>query len=220
MESSKRRTIPLAAAALWLVAISAAFAILSLAMIGTSAARIVLAALAVAVLVYVAIGIGVIRAVVRSPGAVPPRTPEGRIMTRRFVYVVVAEVAAIMVANAILAIARHVDAIVPMDVLIVGIHFLPLARLFRVPRYYTMGALFCIVSLLVLALVPANTQIGSAAAWFALPALGLHSRGVGDCRVQSARSLAVHKRRSKEPTEAVGVVNLPIDSFAKQGLSA
>jgi hypothetical protein len=55
-------------------------------------ARIVLVGVAAAGIVYLAIGVGVIRAIVRSPGAVPPRTPEHRIIMRRFVWAVVAEV--------------------------------------------------------------------------------------------------------------------------------
>lgn len=172
MQASKRRTIPLAGAALWLIAISAAFTILSLAMIGTSQARIALVAVSVAAVAFLAIGVGVIRALVRSPGPVPPRAQEHRVMMRRFTFIVVGEVVAIMVANAICAVTQHVDAIVPVDVLIVGIHFLPLAWLFRVPRYYAMGALFTVVNILVLVLVPASKQIGAAAAWFVLPALG------------------------------------------------
>jgi len=164
--------IAMAGAALWLVAISAVFTILSLAMIGTSAARFALVGVAVAAVVYLAIGVGVIRAVLRSPGAIPPRTPEERVVMRRFVWVVIAEVVAIMVVNAVCAITQHLDPIVPLDVLIVGIHFLLLASIFKVPRYYTLGALFCIVSVLTLVLYPASAQVGAAAAWFVLPALG------------------------------------------------
>ena len=162
----------MAGAAIWLVAISAAFTILSLIMIGTAIARIVLAGVLIAVIAFIAIGVGVIRGILRSPGAAPPRTAEGRIMMRRFVPVVVAEVVAIMVVNSICAVTQHLELLVPLDLLIVGIHFLPLAWIFGVPRYYVTGGLFCLVIALTLGLIPAKMQIGAAAAWFVIPTFG------------------------------------------------
>jgi hypothetical protein len=172
MQPSKRRMLGLAGAAIWLVAISAGFTVLSLTMIGTSVARMVLAGVLLAAAAYIAGGIGVIRSIRRSPGAMPPRSADGRIMMGRFIPVVIAEVAAIMVVNGICAATQHLELLVPLDLLIVGIHFLPLAWIFGVPRYYLMGGLFCLVVILTLGLVPGQTQIGSAAAWFALPTFG------------------------------------------------
>ncbi len=172
MQASKKRMIGIAGAALWLVGISAAFTILSLVMIGTPAARFVLVGVIVAVLAYVAIGVGVIHAVVRIPSASAPRTPEERVVMRRFVWIVIAEVVAIMAVNGVCAATQHLEPLVPLDVLIVGIHFLPLASLFKVSRYYAMGGLFSLVSVLTLVLVPVSTQIGAAAAWFVIPTLG------------------------------------------------
>ena len=172
MRSSNARLLGIAGAALWLVAVSAGFTILSLVMIGSSAARFVLVGVVIAAMAYVVIGVGMIRTIRRIPAAISTRTPEERVILRRFVYVVIGEVVAIMVVNAVCAITQHLELLVPLDVLIVGIHFLPLASLFRVPRYYPMGGLFCLVSVLTLVLVPAHAQVGAAAAWFVLPALG------------------------------------------------
>jgi hypothetical protein len=162
----------MAGAALWLVAISAVFTALSLTMISTSLARLVLASVVIAAIAYIVTGAGVIRAILRSPGATPPRTAEDRIMLRRFVPVVAAEVIAIMVVNGICAVTQHLELITPLDLLIVGIHFLPLARIFRVPRYYWMGALFGLAPVLTLILVPLHTQVGAADAWFVIPTFG------------------------------------------------
>jgi len=123
------------------------------------------------VAVYLAGGVGVIRVALRLPGD-PPRTPEVRVMLRRFYLVVIAEVIAIMVVNGICAVTQHLELLVPLDLLIVGIHFLPLAWIFRVPRYYCMGGLFCLVIALTLGLIPAQMQIGAAAAWFVIPTFG------------------------------------------------
>ena len=162
----------MAVAALWLIAVSTAFTGVSLWMIGTSVARIVLIAVIVAVIAYLSIGVGVIRALRSSPGTIPPRTPEHRLMLRRYAYVVIGEVVAIMVGNTVCAVMQRVELIVPLDLLIVGIHFLPLAAIFRMPRYYTMGALFCVVSLGTVVLIPAQAQIGAAASWFVIPTFG------------------------------------------------
>ncbi|MBZ5634332.1 MAG: hypothetical protein LAO55_14520 [Acidobacteriia bacterium] len=172
MKSSKRRLLGMAGAAIWLVAISTAFTVLSLIMIGTAITRIVLAGVFIAVIAYITIGAAVIRTILRFPGAIPPRSEEERVAMRRFVPVVVAEVIAIMLVNVICGVTQHVELLVPLDLLIVGIHFLPLAWIFQVPRYYVMGGLFCLVILLTLVLVPAKAQVGAAASWFVIPTFG------------------------------------------------
>ena len=162
----------MAGAAIWLVAISAVFTTLSLTMIGTSVARLALASVVIASIAYLVMGVGVIHAILRSPGATPPRAAEDRIMLRRFIPVVVAEVIAIIVVNGICAVTQHLELITPLDLLIVGIHFLPLAWVFRVPRYYWMGALFCLAPVLTIVLVPVHAQVGAADAWFVVSTFG------------------------------------------------
>ena len=168
----RKRMLGMAGAAIWLVAISAAFTVLSLIMIGTATTRIVLAGVLIAVIAYIAIGVAVIRAIPRSHGAAPPRTAGARIMLRRFVLVVAAEVIAIMVVNGICVGARRLELTTPLDLMIIGIHFLPLAWIFRVPRYYWTGAFFCLPPLITLALVPVHAKVGAADAWFVIPAFG------------------------------------------------
>ena len=168
----KRRWIGLAAAALWFIAIGTIFTIVSLVMIGTSVTRFALAVVTIAAVVYLAIGVGVLRGVLRSHGVMTPRAAEREVMVRRFKWVVIGEVIAIMVVNGVCAVTQHLELIVPLDLLVVGIHFLPLASIFRVPRYHWTGWLFCAVSVLTLVLVPAKVQVGAAAGWFVLPTFG------------------------------------------------
>jgi hypothetical protein len=163
--------IGLVGAALWLVAIGTVFTIVSLALIGTSAARFALAGVSIATIIFLAVGVGVLRAVLRTPG-VAARTTEGQIMARRFKWVVIGEVAAIMIVNGIASAMQYFQLIAPLDILIVGIHFFPLASLFRVPRYYWMGGFFCAVTVLTLVLVPAHAQVGAAGAWLVWPTFG------------------------------------------------
>jgi hypothetical protein len=147
------------------------FAILSLAMIGTKVSAGALAMVGIVAAILVARAASVIRENLRLPGPVAPRTPGEKAMLRPFLVVVAAEVVAFAVVNPICAATQHVDLIVPLNVLIVGVHFLPLARIFRVSRYYWLGSLFCGAAVATL-LLPANMQIGEASARFVLPALG------------------------------------------------
>ncbi len=172
MRLSRRRITALSGAAVWLTVVGAAFAILSLAMIATPVSTGALVVLGIVAAVLIARAISIIRENLRLPGPIAPRTPEEKAMLRPFLVMVAAEVIAFAVVNPICVATQHLDLMVPLDVLIVGVHFLPLARIFRVPRYYWLGLLFCGVALAALLLVPASMQIGHAGARFVLPALG------------------------------------------------
>jgi hypothetical protein len=54
--------------------------------------------------------------------------------------------------------------------LVVGLHFFPLARLFRMPLYYFTGTALCVVSIATMILAPILDY--SEAVWFVLPGLG------------------------------------------------
>jgi len=172
MPASRRRIIGLAAAALWLTSAAAAFLTWSLWMIGTPAARQLLFVTTGVAAALIGIGVLVIRAVLRLPGTIPARTPEERAVFRSFGYVVGAEVVAFLLVNPACAFAGRPELIVPLDVAIVGVHFLPLAKIFRVPRYYPLGLLFCGVAMLTLLLFPEHAQTGHAIARYVVPALG------------------------------------------------
>ena len=146
--------------ALWLIAISAGFAVFALVMVHTTAATVTLAARIVVVAALCVTGIGNIRAVLNLPGQLPPRTPDEQRIRRQFTWVVVAEFVAIVVVNVIVGPTDHVILIPSLDLIIVGIHFLPLARLFRVRRYYPLGVLFCVIPVLVLFAVPESLRLG------------------------------------------------------------
>jgi hypothetical protein len=81
------------------------------------------------------------------------------------------EFAAFLVVNGICAATGHVDLIPALDVAIVGLHFLPLARIFRVPRYYPLGILFCLAGGVALLFSP-GVEFGHAEARYVIPSLG------------------------------------------------
>ncbi len=64
---------------------------------------------------------------------------------------------AAIICNAI----HRFDLFFPIMSIIVGVHFFPLAALFEVKAYYIVGALFCLLALIALFLVPENARIGS-----------------------------------------------------------
>ncbi|HUJ51733.1 MAG TPA: hypothetical protein VLW25_16105 [Bryobacteraceae bacterium] len=170
--SSSRRLMGLSGASLWLTTAAVAFWIPSLWLIGTRAAWLLLVAGGVIAIVLIAVSIAMIRAVLRLPGAAPPRTPEERALMQRFRWVTVAEVAAWALVSCVCIAIHHVALLVPLDVAILGLHFLPLARIFGNRRYYPLGVLICGVAILTLAIFREDAHIGRAIAWYVVPALG------------------------------------------------
>jgi len=133
--------------------------------------------LPLAALVAVSMGLAVvgfvaIRGAVRLPRPAEEDTSEVKRIRRGFWWMVGLEVAGFVVANTVLVETKHFRMIAAIDLMIVGLHFLQLARLFRVPRYYAMGVLFCAIPLLTLLLMPRGTQMGQAWGWFVAPPLG------------------------------------------------
>jgi hypothetical protein len=165
--------IGLCGAALWLMVVSLGFFLLSLWMVDTSKARNLFFVVAVAAVAPIAINILIIRSVLQLPNNTSgEQMAVRRSMHRRFLIVVGGEVAAFIIVNPVCAVMRHYEIIVPLDVLIVGIHFLPLAWIFQVPRYYLMGVLFCLVAALTLFVVPESMHFGRVRAWYVFPGLG------------------------------------------------
>jgi len=69
------------------------------------------------------------------------------------------EILLIALANILLSTFQVDRFIPPATALIVGIHFVPLARLFRVPMYYITGALLIMLALVALVALLLGLQI-------------------------------------------------------------
>ncbi|OIK12651.1 hypothetical protein [Bacillus sp. MUM 13] len=65
----------------------------------------------------------------------------------------------IATASAICSAANHLDLFVPVMALIVGAHFFPLARLFRVRIHYIAGTLLCLLAIVTLLILPVRITI-------------------------------------------------------------
>lgn len=170
--TGRPRSIGLAGGALWMIAISLVFVTWSLLAIGTPIATQVLIGTFVLLGALAAAGVVVIRAAMDLPVGNAPRTPEEQQIGRRFAWVVGGEVAAFAVVNSVLGATGNFELMPSLNLIVVGVHFVPLARIFRVPRYYFTGLLFCAIPMVVLLSIPKQFVVGHGLAWYVVPGLG------------------------------------------------
>jgi hypothetical protein len=170
--AGRRRSIGLAGSALWLIAISVVFVTWSLLAIGTSMASQVLIGAFILMGALIAAGVVVIRAALGLPKSIAPRTPEEQQIGRRFAWVFGAEVLAFALVNAVIGVTRDFELMPPLNLIVVGIHFFPLARIFCVSRYHVTRLLFCVIPILTLLVIPKRFVVGHALAWYVVPSLG------------------------------------------------
>ena len=105
-------------------------------------------------------GFSLMRATRRLPKAVSNSENLERHRSRTSFRIVFAtEGILILIAFMICRAINHFDWFFPVMMLIVGVHFIPLAGLFRVQRYYTAGLLLCLLALLTLFAVPERIQV-------------------------------------------------------------
>jgi hypothetical protein len=156
----------------WLVAAGAGFAISII--VGATNARMPLIAVLVIAGALLAVSIRHIVKALKLPSE--PRSVEGRRIGQRirrgFALIVVLEGMAIALVSTACYFFGHLSWLIPLILIIVGIHFMPLAKLFGVPRYTTLGLLFCIVSILTLLFVPAHAHVGSVFSRWVYSSLG------------------------------------------------
>ncbi len=131
--------ISLAGGTLWLVVAGSGFAVAALIWIGTPTATAALVGVVALACVLVGINVRAMRTALRLPGNLPPLTPEEQTIMRGFLRVLIAEVVAIIAVNWLCAVYRRFGLIGPLDIVVVGLHFIPLARILRIPRYYATG---------------------------------------------------------------------------------
>jgi len=89
--------------------------------------------------------------------------------SRSFGLIVAAEWIGLFVIAGILGATGHAAAIPAVVCAGVGVHFIPLARLFHVPAYYVTAGALCLIAIATFAIAPATS---TAALWTLLPGLG------------------------------------------------
>lgn len=156
----------------WLITAGAGFAIFTI--IEATYAKMALITVLVITGTLLAVSIRHIVKALKLPSE--PRSVEGRRIGQRirrgFALIVVLEGMAIALVSTACYFIGHLSWLLPLILIIVGIHFMPLAKLFGVPRYTTLGLLFCIVSILTLLVVPAHALIGTVFTRFVYSSLG------------------------------------------------
>jgi hypothetical protein len=168
----RNRINGLAGGALWLVFITAVFAIFGLFMINTPDARWALVITVAMSLALTAVGIAVLRSTAQLPPRARQLSPDELVMIRRFWIVLGAEIVAFVTVNPLFP-SSHSDMLPAFNIAIIGLHFIPLAWIFGVPRYYALGLHFCAIAAITLLVIPAAETFGSVRLWYVFPSLGV-----------------------------------------------
>ena len=168
----RKRNLGLAAGCLWLVVVSTVFADISLLVVRSRVANVLFAALSLVAAVLIVMSIAMLRAVFQVRDTTQPRPSEGRRLGRNFGAIVGVEGLVLTAVTLACVYSRRWALIAPLDLMIVGLHFLPLAKLFDVPRYNITGALFCGIPVVTMLLIPADQFIGNALSWLVIPSVG------------------------------------------------
>ena len=95
----------------------------------------------------------------------------GRFIKKWFLIILALEVAALNIATFTLLKFHCFQYIVPVCILIVALHFIPLGRVFKVPPYYLLGVVLTLIDLLSMLFVPVSWMIGNLIAVIAIPSL-------------------------------------------------
>jgi hypothetical protein len=170
--AGRPRNIGLAAGSFWLIAISSVFIVWSLVAIGTATATSVLLGGGILLVALLVAGALVIRVALALPAGIASQPNEGPKIWRKFAWVVGAEVAGFALVNSIAGATGNFELMPSLNLIVVGIHFFPLARLFRVPRYNITGMLFCAIPCVMLLAVSKQAVVGQALAWYVVRGLG------------------------------------------------
>jgi hypothetical protein len=83
----------------------------------------------------------------RGAHAAEANSPENKRAERIFNAVNAIQWSLVFVASIVLILLRHPEWIIPSIILIVGIHFFPLAVAFKVPRHYATGAAMTLLAI-------------------------------------------------------------------------
>ncbi|HEV2619108.1 MAG TPA: hypothetical protein VGU23_04130, partial [Acidobacteriaceae bacterium] len=175
----RRRYVGLAVGSLILVAFPFPFAVWSLVAAGTRLASLLLVAMAVGAAGMIGWAVATIRAVRGLAHGAEGDAALGRRITFQYWAVVAAEYVGIAVVCLVCGNRRHWMYIPPLIDVVVGLHFLPLAWIFKVSRYYVAGGLFCAIALGTMWWMPPSAYVGHALGWLVVPPVGCSAVGLG-----------------------------------------
>ena len=94
------------------------------------------------------------------------------VYTRKwFLIILITEIVGLNIASIALWKSNHFQYIVPVDILIVALHFIPLGHIFVMPIYYFLGIIVALIVTITIFIVPASSQIGNLITVVAIPSL-------------------------------------------------
>jgi hypothetical protein len=96
---------------------------------------------------------------------------QGANVRKWFLIILIIEIVCLNIATFTLLGSGHFQYIVPVDILIVALHFIPLGRIFTLPVYYFHGIFIALIAILTMLFVPASARIGNLFALAAFPGL-------------------------------------------------
>jgi hypothetical protein len=178
VSNRRARNLGLTGGSLWLISAGSGFAALALLSIQSNVATCIVAGVSVMAIALVFFGIGLIRKVRREPqeeltlSAKLAHSAKGKSLLRQFLIIFALEIAGICLVNTMCGLLHHRRYVVPLDLIIVGLHFLPLARLFEYPRYYVTGILFCGIPIVTMLATQSSAHVGQGRIWFVIPSIG------------------------------------------------
>jgi hypothetical protein len=174
-EEHLRRTAQIwrAGGMIWLIAITLFFAVYDLYFLSLSLVfTIGLGTAAVAVtFILFARSLRTLRLAKLLPEEKQINQVKRRKIRKGFLVVLIIEIVAFNMAPFVLLYFNHIEYIVPVEILICALHFIPLARIFVMPVYYLLGSIVSVITILTMLLVPASLQIGNLAEIAAIPSL-------------------------------------------------
>jgi hypothetical protein len=95
----------------------------------------------------------------------------GRFIKKWFFIILALEIAALNIATFTLLKFHCFQFIVPVCILIVALHFIPLGHIFAMPVYYFLGIVLTVIDLLSMLFIPGSLMIGNLIAVIAIPSL-------------------------------------------------
>jgi len=168
----RRRNLGLAGGCLWLIFVGTVYAAWSLLTVRSALATSLLAGISIFAVALILFGVAMIRGVLQLPFLSAANGAGGQKIMRQFGIIFAAECLAIAAMSIACTDSHHWIFIVPLALVIVGLHFLPLAKLFEVPRYYVTGILFCAIPVATMLLNPSSAHVGHALSWIVIPSVG------------------------------------------------
>jgi hypothetical protein len=155
----------------WLISVCLVFAILDMVNINTNSVALLLS-----ILGCLLIGGGLLFLCIKflRQGFSLPKTQQEKFSRKRriiFFAFILLEVVGWGTLDTILGQNNLVIWIVPVNLFIIGAHFIPLAFVFHVPAYLVMGILWLVAITACILLLPSTLIIGNSHAWFTLPSI-------------------------------------------------